>query len=191
VADEPPILLEISRHALVVLVGVSGSGKSSFAALHFRPTEVLSSDRFRAMIADDEADQSVSAAAFELLHLVARRRLEAGRLAVVDATSTTPGARRQLLDIADTLGVPAVALVLDVPVRVCVARDAARSDRSVGPEVIRTQAEALTASLPEIGNEGFARTYLLRGEEEVARARIVREEGSGVRGQGSGVSTQE
>src|SRR6185369_12436441 len=100
-------ILEIPARALVALVGVAGSGKSRFAARHFRPTEVLSSDAFRAMISDDEADQAISAAAFEALHLVARRRLEAGRLAVVDATSVTAEARGALLSIARACGVPA------------------------------------------------------------------------------------
>ena len=124
------------------------------------------------MISDDEANQAVSAQAFELLHLLARRRLEAGRLAVIDATNTTPAARRALLAIAEELEAPAVAIILDVPAEVCRRRDASRQDRRVGADVIRAQAEALTASLPEIGNEGFDRVYLLLGEEQIERCEV-------------------
>jgi protein phosphatase len=171
-----PVVLDIPPRALVVLVGVAGSGKSSFAARHFAPTQVLSSDGMRAMLADAAADQSVSAQAFELLHLVARWRLEAGRLTVVDATSTTAAARAELAAIARSTGAPAVAIVLDVPFERCVGRDAARAGRRVGADVIRAQAEALAASLPDIGNEGFDRVYLLCGEEEVGAARCVVQE---------------
>jgi predicted kinase len=165
--------LAIPARALVTLVGVAGSGKSRFAARHFRPTEVLSSDAFRAMISDDEADQSVSAAAFEALHLVARRRLEAGRLVVVDATSVTSEARGALLAIARDCGVPAVAVVFDVPAEVCERNDAARTERRVGSEVIATQAEALARSRDHLAGEGWDRIYALAAED-IDAARVTR-----------------
>lgn len=165
-------LIDIAPNALVVLVGVSGSGKSTLARRHFRTTAVLSSDRIREMLADDEADQSVSAAAFEVLHLVARRRLETGRLTVVDATSTTPSARKPLLAIARETGSPAVVVVLDAPLELCRRNNAARPGRRVADDVVIAQHEALAASLPEIGNEGFDRIYILRGEDEIGTAVI-------------------
>ena len=94
---------------LVVLVGPSGSGKSTFAKAHFLPTEILSSDFFRAMLADDESDQSVSAGAFELLHLAATKRLAYRRTTAIDATNVRTDARKHLLDIARKCGVPAIA----------------------------------------------------------------------------------
>src|SRR5690606_8646171 len=93
-------MIEIPQLALVALVGVSGSGKSTFAARHFRPTQVLSSDTFRAMVADDENDQSATADAFDLLYQVAAARLRRGRLTVVDATNVQPHARAALLKVA-------------------------------------------------------------------------------------------
>jgi protein phosphatase len=178
--DEPhqsaPVV-EVPRCGLVVLVGVSGSGKSRFANRTFLPTEVLSSDRFRAMLSDDEADQSVSAAAFDLLYLVARRRLAAGRLSVVDATSVTPESRARLLAIAREADAPAVAVVFDVPLSVCLENDAARPGRRVGAAVIEQQAAALAASREKIADEGFARVYAL-GPDEVDHIRVVRTERS-------------
>src|SRR5882762_1926459 len=90
--------LTIPDMALVALVGVSGSGKSTFAAKHFRPTQVLSSDFFRGLVADDENDQSASAAAFDALHYVAAKRLEAGRITVIDATNTQRVPRKAIVD---------------------------------------------------------------------------------------------
>ena len=86
--------LAIPELSLVLLVGVSGSGKSTFGRKHFRPTEVISSDFCRGLVADDENDQSATPEAFELLHYIVGKRLKAGRLTVVDATNVQPDARR-------------------------------------------------------------------------------------------------
>src|SRR5690349_10884710 len=92
--------IDLPELALVALVGISGSGKSTFAARHFRPTQVLSSDFFRGLVADDENDQSASGDAFDALHYVAGKRLAAGRLTVVDATNVQPFARAALIKLA-------------------------------------------------------------------------------------------
>ena len=128
--------ISIPELSLVVLVGVSGSGKSSFAARHFLPTEVLSSDFCRGLVSDDENDQAATPAAFDVLHYVAGKRLEAGRLTVVDATNVQPEARKPLVALAKKHHVLAVAIVLDVPEAVCTQRNAARPDRSFGAHVL-------------------------------------------------------
>jgi protein phosphatase len=167
--------LKIPRLSLVVLIGVSGSGKSTFAARHFRPTEVLSSDAFRGLVGDDENDQSVSAEAFTALHAVAVQRLKLGRLTVIDATNVLPDARRPLLALAREHHVLPVAVVLDVPEQVCVRRNQARPDRAFGAGVIRRQHAALAKSAGRLEREGFRRVFLLRGEAEVEGADIVLE----------------
>ena len=167
--------LKIPQLCLVVLVGVSGSGKSTFAARHFRPTEVLSSDTFRGLVGDDENDQSVTAEAFEALHAVAARRLKLGRLTVIDATNVQPDARRPLLALARGHHVLPVAIVLDVPEQVCVQRNLARPDRAFGAGVVRRQRAALSRSAGRLEREGFRRVFRLRGVAEVDGAQIVRE----------------
>ena len=167
--------IRIPELSLVVLVGVTGSGKSTFAARHFRPTEVLSSDAFRGLVGDDENDQSVTAEAFEALHVVAAKRLSLGRLAVVDATNVEPDARRPLVDLAREHHVLPVAIVLDVPEKVCAQRNAARADRELGPGVIRRQRSSLSRSLRRLEREGFRRVFVLRGVAEVEAAQIARE----------------
>jgi predicted kinase len=149
----------------VVLIGVSGSGKSSFARRHFGPFEVLSSDRCRAMITDDEADQTVTPEAFDLLRTILRLRLGAGRLSVIDATNVKAHARARTLDVAGSFGIPCVAVVLRTPLDVCLARNAEREDRVVPDAVVRAQHHDLTESLSVLDDEGFAEIHVLEAAE--------------------------
>ncbi len=161
--------------SLVVLVGVSGSGKSTFAARHFRRTEIISSDFCRGLVSDDENDQAATGDAFEVLHYIAAKRLAAGRLTVIDATSVQPGARRPLIELARSQHVPAVAIVLDLPRATCAERNAARPERAFSPHVLRQQAEQLRRGLHGLRREGFHRVYVLGSAAEVEAAVVERE----------------
>jgi protein phosphatase len=155
--------------SLVLLIGVTGAGKSTFAARHFRPTQVLASDAFRALVADDETDQTATADAFELLHLAVDRRLARRRLTVVDATNVLAAARRPLLEAARRHGLPTVAIVFDLPPAVSAARNAARTGRVVPPSVHQRQVRALRRCLRELPAEGFAAVWLLSSPEAIDR----------------------
>jgi predicted kinase len=167
--------IAIPAGSLVVLIGVSGSGKSTFAARHFRPTQILSSDAFRAIVADDPADQGASRAAFELLHLAAQRRLERGLLTVIDATNVTRRARARLLAIARAARRPAVAIVLDPPLEVALERNALRPGRRVDAAVVERQAHALRRSQAAEGGlhgEGFELVHRLVDPADVTRVNV-------------------
>ena len=172
--DAPGQELGVPELSLVVLIGVSGSGKSTFAAAHFRRTEVISSDFCRGLVADDENDQAATPQAFQLLHYIAGLRLAAGRLTVVDATNVQPAARRELIALAREHDVLATAIVLDVPEQTCLARNAARPDRDFGAAVIRRQGDQLRRGLKGLRREGFTTVHTLRGEQAIAAARITR-----------------
>jgi len=159
--------------SLVVLIGVTGSGKSTFAARHFAATEVISSDFCRGLVADDQYDQSASADAFDVLRFIAGKRLAAGRLTVVDATNVQPEARRDLVALAREHDVLPVAIVLDVPERLCIDRNAARLDRDFGPHVIRRQRDQLRRGLKGLQREGFRHVHVLR-DDDIAAATITR-----------------
>ncbi len=167
--------LKIPELCVVALVGVTGSGKSTFAARHFLPTEVLSSDFCRGLVADEENDQTATNAAFDVLYYIAGKRLEAGRLTVVDATNVQAEARRSVVNLARANNVLAVAIVLDVPEEVCAARNASRSDRQFGSHVLRNQRSQLRRSMRGLRREGFHRVYHLKDEEEIAAATFERE----------------
>ncbi|ALO96836.1 Serine/threonine protein phosphatase [Streptomyces hygroscopicus subsp. limoneus] len=168
--------LPVTDLSLVVLVGASGSGKSTFARRHFKPTEVISSDFCRGLVADDENDQSASRDAFDVLHYIAGKRLAAGRRTVVDATSVQQDGRRQLIDLAKRYDVLPIAIVLDVPEEVCAERNAARTDRADMPRrVIQRHIRELRRSLRHLEREGFRKVHVLRGVREVENATVVTE----------------
>ena len=169
--------IEVPEVGLVVLCGASGSGKSTLARKHFAPTEVVSSDQCRALVSDDETDQSVTAAAFELLHAIVDKRLEIGRLTVVDATNTKPEDRMAFLELARRWDVLATAIVFDLPVAACLENNEQRRDRRTPPHAIKRQHETLRRGTKRLRKERFTRVYTLGSIEEldgveVARTRI-------------------
>jgi len=167
--------LAVPELSLVCLVGASGSGKSTFARQHFGRFEVLSSDFCRGLVSGDEDDQSATAAAFDVLHHIAGKRLDGGHLTVVDATNVQPEARRQLVALARAHDVLPVAIVLDLPERVCLDRNAVRTDRDLSPAVVQRHRDQLRRSLRHLSKEGFRTVHVLRSEQEVAEAVVVRE----------------
>ena len=169
-------VLPVTALSLVVLVGATGSGKSTFARRHFKPTEVISSDFCRGLVSDDENDQGATKDAFDVLHYIAGKRLAAGRRTVVDATSVQSDARRQLIDLAKQYDVLPIAIVLDVPEEVCAERNAARTDRADMPRrVIHRHTRELRRSLRHLEREGFRKVHILRGVDEVEHATVVTE----------------
>ncbi|WP_128374837.1 polynucleotide kinase-phosphatase [Streptomyces cavernae] len=178
-AQDAPVrarTLPVTDLSLVVLIGASGSGKSTFARKHFKPTEVISSDFCRGLVADDENDQSASSDAFDVLHYIAGKRLAAGRRTVVDATSVQKESRYQLIDLARRHDVLPIAIVLDVPEEECARRNAARTDRADMPRrVIKRHIRELRGSLRHLEREGFRKVHVLRGAEEIDAAAVVTE----------------
>ncbi|MGW4567834.1 polynucleotide kinase-phosphatase [Streptomyces sp. NPDC004561] len=169
-------VLPVTDLSLVVLVGASGSGKSTFAQRHFKPTEVISSDFCRGLVRDDENDQSATRDAFDVLHYIAGKRLAAGRRTVVDATSVQQDSRRRLIELARQHDVLPIAIVLDLPEEVCAQRNAARADRAAMPRrVIQRHIRELRRSLRHLEREGFRKVHVLRGAEEMEHATVVTE----------------
>jgi protein phosphatase len=169
------VRIAVPELSLIVLIGPSGCGKSTFAAKHFLPTEVLSSDRCRALVSDDEMDQTATREAFEVLHHIAAKRLARGRLTVVDATNTQPTARKPLVELAKNAYLQTVAVVFDLPARLCEERNRSREDRQVPPHAVFQQRSQLERSLRDLQKEGFRRVFTLRSLEEVEAVTIERE----------------
>ncbi len=156
--------IRLLRPSVVVLCGPAACGKSTFAARHFRPTQIISSDQARALVCDDERDQRYSAEAFALVSFIIEQRLNINRLCVVDSTALTPEARKSLLDLARKYRVPCVVLLFDISLETCLARDQAR-ERSVGQPVIERQYRLFVQESGNIEREGFDQLIKLRNED--------------------------
>ena len=170
---EPQGKIKIPEPSLVLLIGPSGSGKSTFARKHFKPTEILSSDFCRGLVSDDETDQMATNDAFEVLRFIAAKRLAAGKLTVIDATNVQVEARKPLLALAREYHYLTVAIVFNMPVKLCQERNEARPDRNLKPHAIRQQSQQLRRSLRNLKREGFQRFIYVMSTPEVVEATCV------------------
>ena len=166
--------LDVPELGLVVLCGASGSGKSTFARRHFAETETVSSDRCRALVGDDEADQSITAEAFDLLHTIVDKRLEVGRLTVVDATNTKPSDRAPLIELARKWDVLATAVVFDLPLDLCVERSRQRTDRVTPEHAVKRQHQTLRRTAKRLRKERFGKVYTLGSAAELDTVTVTR-----------------
>lgn len=167
--------LTIPELSLVVLIGASGSGKSTFASKHFRPFEILSSDFCRGLVSNDENNQSASHDAFDVLYFIAAKRLAAGNLTVIDATNVQPEDRREFLAIARQYHCFPVAIVLNMPEELCHERNQQRPNRQFGSHVVRRHTHNLRRSLRSLEREGFRYVYILNSISEVEAVEIERQ----------------
>lgn len=161
-AGEKP--LRLLRPSIVVLCGPAACGKSTFAARHFRPTQIISSDWARACICDDERDQRYNAQAFALVHFLVEQRLMVNRLCVVDSTALTTQARRKLVELAKKHHVPTTLLLFDVPLETCIQRDEKR-ERSVGRAIVERHYQAFKLAQEAIPQEGFDQIVEIRDDD--------------------------
>jgi len=167
--------ISIPELSLVVLIGPSGSGKSTFARRVFLPTEVLSSDFCRGLVSDDQNDQSATVEAFEVLHFIAAKRLQAGRLTVVDATNVKPESRKPLVALARQYHCLPVAIVLNIPERICAERNSLRPDRNFSNHVIRQHVQEMRRSLRRLDREGFRHVHILDSPDAIETATVDRQ----------------
>ena len=167
--------ITIPELALVVLIGASGSGKSTFARQQFKSTEVLSSDFCRGLVSDDENNQEATKDAFEVLHFIASKRLAAGKLTVIDATNVQREARKPLVQLAREFHCLPVAIVFKLPEKICQERNQQRSERDFGSHVIPQQYQSLRRSLSGLEREGFRHVFVLTSPEEVDSVTIERQ----------------
>ena len=140
--------------ALVVLVGASGSGKSTWAAQRYRTEEVVSSDALRGVVGSGPHDLDASADAFAVLEAVVTARVGRGLTTVVDTLGLDADRRRRWLAAARAVRMPAVVVLLDTPDEECRRRNAER-DRPVPARVLAGQLARRREVAVEVADEGW------------------------------------
>jgi protein phosphatase len=167
--------IEIPDFSLVVLVGSTGSGKSTFAAKHFLPTEVVSSDYCRALVSDSETDQGATGDAFDLAREIAGKRLKHRKLAVIDATNVRPADRKGWIELARRWHALPVAIVLDPGIDVCIEHNKARPDRAFGGQVVQRMVAEVRRGLGGLQREGFRQVWKLTSVGSIEGAAVTRQ----------------
>lgn len=166
--------ITIPDFCMVVLIGTSGSGKSTFAARHFKSTEIISSDRCRGFVDDDENSLAATGDAFALVHFIAETRLKRRRLVVIDATNVRKEDRARFVTLAKRYHALPVAIVLDPGEDVCHARNHLRPDRQFGLNVVRNQSASLRSGLRRLDKEGFRNIHELQSVAAIDATEIQR-----------------
>ena len=159
--------IAIPDPALVLLIGPAGAGKSTFAAAHFKPVEVVSSDHLRALLANDPADQSASADAFRILTLMVASRLKRRLTTAIDATSLRGLNRARYRALAARNGIPVVAIAFDLSVGTYHERNRGRAGRVVKDDVVDHQIDQMAQTIAALPSEGYAALYVIRDDDQV------------------------
>ena len=166
--------IRIPSFSMVIMVGPSCSGKSTFAHQHFSPTEIISSDACRAMVSDDPFEQTASTQAFEVLHHIARTRLHNRLLTVIDATNLQSKHRDTLVAIAREYDCPPIAIVMSTPLDQCLERSRQRDNQRVPEKVIRNHHRQARKAPRSLRKEGIRRSYILDTQDTVDQAVVTR-----------------
>jgi protein phosphatase len=165
--------IKIPSFSLVLLMGASSSGKSTFARNNFKSTEIISSDTSRSLVDDDENNQDASKDAFELMHFLTEKRLKRGKLTVIDATNVQKENRAKFLEIAKKYNCHTTIISFDIEEEIIKKRHDLRKDRFFGYDVLYLHRNDFKKSIKSIGNEGFNQIYLLKSPQDVEQVEII------------------
>jgi protein phosphatase len=162
------MLVELPENCLVVLIGASGSGKSTFAEKLFLPSEILSSDAIREMISDDPLDISANPLTFRCLRELLSARLRLGRFTVIDATNTKSRDRADYVKMARSNDFYSFVIVLNPGLETALTRNRERRGRKPTPDaVVKRQYGELLAELGSLEEEGFDGGHFLERQEDI------------------------
>lgn len=153
--------------SVVLLLGASCSGKSTFARNHFRKEDILSQEQFLRMVAGEDHSPRAHEDATAALNYILEKRLRNGLLTVVDGRHVSQASRKHLRQLAKKNYVPMVGIWLDLSEEVLRARLEGSGSERTSINQIRQQKEELEKYDLGMKAEGFQAVYRLRSEEEI------------------------
>lgn len=133
--------------AIVATIAPPGAGKSTWCARRFHPQQILNLDTLRGQVSDDPGNMGGTADAVAVQRQLLTARCRRGLLSVVDDTNLRGDVRDRLRTHGILHGMLLVAVLFDVPLPVCLARNAAR-ERKVPEPVVARMYEQFAALLP-------------------------------------------
>lgn len=145
--------IPIYYNSLIILVGVSGSGKSTFSHKNFPSSMIVSTDECRRMICGSHLNQRISDDAFDLFYTIIDKKLKNGYPAVADSTALKPKYRQRLLQIAKKYNYNSIILLFDIPLEVSISQDKKRGRTAVGKDIITKQYANLEKSKSQFSYE--------------------------------------
>jgi len=154
-----------------VLCGITGSGKSTFAEQRFLATSIVSSDRCRGLVCDDENAQNYNRDAFDLFYYILRKRMANGFFTVADSTALKPAPREELRKLSRHYGYYGCLLILNTPADLCIQRDRQRQ-RQVGESVIRYHEGLMARVFEDVPKEGWEHIRILGEDERDLEVRV-------------------
>lgn len=164
--------LRLPAPCLVVLVGASSAGKTTWASEHFASTEVVSSDALRAMVGAGADDQAAGTVAFDLLEQIVTERMRRGLTTVIDTLGFDEASRRRWIEMARAQGLPAYAIVFDTPGDECLRRNAERV-RGIPVTVLRRQLSRARQVFASLADDGFDAVHAVQAVAVVTPAIAV------------------
>lgn len=159
--DDPEVdgqaaVFGLDEAVLVMLVGASGAGKSTWAGERFRASEIVSSDDLRGIVGSGPHDLGASDDAFAALDLIVAARTSRRLTTVVDTLGLDPTRRRLVLDQAQRVGLTALAVVFDTDPALCRARNRERAVPVPAP-ALASQLRRMRDVHAELAAEGWDR----------------------------------
>jgi alkanesulfonate monooxygenase SsuD/methylene tetrahydromethanopterin reductase-like flavin-dependent oxidoreductase (luciferase family)/predicted kinase len=154
------VVLTLPEPCVVVLVGPGASGKSTWAAAHFRAERIVGSDALRALVGAGEDDIAASADAFALLETVVEQRMRRRLTTVIDTLGLDAQRRRRWIELARANDLPCVAIAFDTPAAQCRARNRARTHKRIPADALTQQLRAWARTRDTLADEGFTAVHL-------------------------------
>lgn len=163
------MMISIPEFSLVIMIGGTGSGKTTFVNKHFSPDEIISSDTIRKMITGAEGNED-NTVVFSYMNTIISERLKRKLTTVVDATHLNEESRHDMIMLAKKYYALPIAFVMNTSLTKCLENNNNRVDSR--PEyVVRNHNRIARSLYPKY--EGFSQIEKIDYENDYIISRHV------------------